>query len=48
MFAFYPVNSRVENQGLGRSARQGQNGTCQIKINNQDKEYLKIVSNSLK
>lgn len=27
---FYPANIRVENQGFGRAARQGQPGSCQM------------------
>ena len=30
ILGFFPVNLRVECQGLGRSGRQGQKGTCQI------------------
>jgi preprotein translocase subunit SecA len=32
IFAFYPANSRVEDQGLGRAGRQGQMGSCEVII----------------
>jgi len=32
IFAFFPTNLRVECQGLGRSGRQGNPGTCEILI----------------
>ena len=41
IFAFYPTNSRVEDQGLGRAGRQGQSGTCQVYFHEKDEEYLK-------
>ncbi len=30
IFGFYPENERVETQGFGRAARQGQPGSCRI------------------
>lgn len=41
VFSFYPINSRVEDQGLGRAGRQGQNGSCQVVFHDKDEEYLK-------
>ena len=38
IIAFYPVNSRVEDQGLGRSGRQGQKGTCKVFTHFKDAE----------
>jgi preprotein translocase subunit SecA len=44
MFTFYPTNSRVEDQGLGRSGRQGQKGTAQIVISDEDAEYVQLAT----
>jgi preprotein translocase subunit SecA len=41
IFAFYPANSRVEDQGLGRAGRQGQMGSCQVVVHKMDEEYCK-------
>ena len=44
VFCFYPTNSRVEDQGLGRAGRQGQLGSCQLIISKEDTEYTKLAT----
>lgn len=41
--AFYPVNSRVEDQGLGRSGRQGQKGSCRVFTHLDDPDIVNLV-----
>ena len=42
IFGFFPVNLRVECQGIGRSGRQGQPGTNQIFISFEEEFVLKV------
>ncbi len=42
IFAFYPANLRVEDQGLGRSGRQGQLGTCTLCLDINDSEIISL------
>lgn len=44
ILAFYPANIRVEQQGLGRSGRQGQPGTCRIILQINDEQILELVT----
>ncbi len=41
VFAFYPENDRVENQGFGRAARQGQPGTGRFLLSRGDAAVIK-------
>lgn len=43
IFAFYPANLRVEDQGLGRAGRQGQPGTCCLLLHLEDDEIIKLI-----
>lgn len=48
VFTFYPENLRVEVQGLGRSARQGQPGSGSFVLNMQQDEMVKILLKGMK
>lgn len=43
IFAFYPANTRVEDQGLGRAGRQGQQGSCCLLMRLDDDEIIRLV-----
>jgi preprotein translocase subunit SecA len=43
IFTFYPKNLRVEWQGFGRSARQGQPGSCRMILNAQDSRIMVLL-----
>ncbi|NQY73282.1 MAG: hypothetical protein HRT90_00805 [Candidatus Margulisbacteria bacterium] len=42
IFGFYPINDRVEAQGIGRAGRQGQPGSSQIVVHSQDEAMAQI------
>ena len=48
ILTFFPRNSRVEKQALGRSARQGQKGTARLIVNisdSQNKQIFEMLMN---
>jgi preprotein translocase subunit SecA len=46
VFAFYPKNSRVADQGFGRAGRQGQPGSCCMILNKNDKRIQSLLNSS--
>lgn len=47
VFVFYPENSRVEGQGAGRAARQGQPGACQMVLRLDDPRIQALLKSDL-
>lgn len=43
IFAFYPDNYRVENQGFGRVGRQGNPGSCEMILHMQDESIQALM-----
>lgn len=47
VFACYPANQRVEGQGMGRAARQGQPGSCRMILDRSDLPFSKDLPTKL-
>lgn len=44
VFAFFPINLRVEGQGFGRAARQGQPGSACMILNAKDENIQSLIN----